>query len=119
MTLNDKVVIDFKIRTFLITVGVLILILSLPLLANGDGTIELDKKEALSIMNLAFIARAAQADSEEATRASREAGRVFQSALAKILKDNGVTLETHSLNLLTGTLDPVEIEAEEIDETTP
>lgn len=80
-----------------------------PLQAD-NGVIELDKAEALAIMNLAFLARAAAADAEEASRN-------FQVALAKIFKDNDVTAKTHVLNLLTGTLDMITIE--ESDEITP
>jgi hypothetical protein len=76
---------------------ILLLFIS-PLLASD--VIELDKQEALAIMNLAFIARASQADAEEANHN-------FQVALRLLLKDNDVTLQTHRLNLLTGTLDPV------------
>jgi len=87
-----------------------------PLLANGP--IELTKEEALEMMNLAFTAIAAQADAREAIGQSQLASKAYQDRLDKLMADHGVSVVTHKLNRLAGTLEPIEIDDDE-EETTP
>ena len=85
-------------------------------LANGEEPIELTKEESLELINLAFLARAAQADYEEAERVLVSSNQQFKSALRRILEAKSVSLETHNLDLRSGMLT---LKEEAREESTP